>query len=322
MKTSNITLKKTLLAATIASGMLFTGAAQAGQIVMFDPGTFGSDNAFVGSDTSTVGTNKQIDMLNMVAVNNTVADSSKGTANEIIGNTDPDSMWGIVFGGNNTFTETFTFLVTTATLNNSIVERYGRIVDSDTDKHYADNSYVTIKANLSGTVADVAGLNSAAGNTAIANKLNLTYDAGGTFDFFFHNDGTTETGGTDTALGSFKVTSGVSTNGLESDPRVSLGWFTEATDATGFTDKNGDPFDPVSDLLQQFTQEVQVVAKSGSTGTNDLMVQVVSLSASQIFIGDSQFPAVPEPSTLAVFGIGLLGLGFAARRRKSKGVTA
>jgi PEP-CTERM motif len=61
------------------------------------------------------------------------------------------------------------------------------------------------------------------------------------------------------------------------------------------------------------------VNPTGLTDLSSLAINIVSLGGSDNFAVDNvvlRYTEVPEPGTLALFGIGLLGMGLARRRRK------
>lgn len=343
MKTSSSTFKNTALAAAVAGGVLVAGlAAQAQQIITFNPGTVTAVNTNIYGSPVVLGdllaapglngTGILHDQLNLIAGNvsgsNAGADPAGGT-------------WGININADRTFTETFRFNVLTGQLNGIINRTYGvntAISGLNTVPEF-DSTYVSIVAQLSGTisVAGHAALATASNNIEVADAMELTYDnfgsaaaiaAGGTgtFEFFFHPEG--DITGTATSIAVFGLTYGAGDTVI-SDDRFELAFKTEATSIAGnpsFLDENGDVFNPLTNLLQTFTQAVAVsdIDKTLDIGGNPTGVYNVSVISNQAaaIAGLSVFPAVPEPSALAVFGIGLIGLGLVARRRKSKSIAA
>lgn len=316
MMTKNNTFKKTLMATAVASGMLFAGAAQAQQIITFDPGTpDGVDRTALLGGNAFDGSAVQTDRLNMIAVNDSLAESGIAA-----GDTE-NSTWRLSVAADGSFTESFTFVVTSATLNNATQAVYGSPnLGAPGSALDPDDTYVTVRASLSGQLNNsVASVLAAGSTTGVADLLNVTYDAGGTFSFFFFDDFDADPAVAGDPIGVFEVVNGQSNVGL-SDARVEFGWDTVAQSGVDpfFRDASGNPFNPITELLQDFTQTVEVFSVTDNlNGTID--INVFSRGAA---LGFSEFPNVPEPGALALFGVGLLGLGVVSYRRRKQVIAA
>jgi hypothetical protein len=317
MKTG-IKLKGTLLAATAACAFMFAGAAEAQQTITWTPGTPSAAGLIAAaaatpfSSPDYTGGAILTDRINMVAVNNNL--SSLGSCS-----TGTHSCWTLNFNAAGDLTlETFTFLVQTTELNgavNSVLGGDGLSAAGATGPF--TQSYVSVAVTLTGHLAGGASavsdiISAGSDTTAIAELLDITYDTG-TFIYSFHSGFDASVAGT--PIGQFDLVSGGSDTGIV-DNRIELGWDTVANAdlSPEWLNESGNPFDPFTALLNNITQNVEI---SGATsdGAGGAIVDIFSRGA---LVGFSEFPSVPEPGTLALFGIGLIGLGAVARRRNTK----
>tara|TARA_R110002167_G_scaffold22064_10_gene79396 strand:+ start:53126 stop:54178 length:1053 start_codon:yes stop_codon:yes gene_type:complete len=75
---------------------------------------------------------------------------------------------------------------------------------------------------------------------------------------------------------------------------------------------NVDPATPTADQLGYVTSAASFVDEGAAAGQADkVVIRQTTLD------GSAQIPSIPEPGTLALFGLGLVGLGAAASRKKA-----
>lgn len=214
------------------------------------------------------------------------------------------------------FTETFQLVGTGATAPNGDIILPNPI-----------GSNVVINVTLSGTIGNYdPGANAP---TTLANAatnigddvFSIDFDAG-TAEFFFDADGNPATGGDQTSTAQLALVDGGATQFSFENPTATsalgaLFAFTQV-DAGVFATESGTDYADLLGLqilLAVADGSVDLESVGGTVGGsptgNDELEIVVSDNGTTIFATD-----VPEPGTLALLGVGLLGLGLMNRRRK------
>jgi hypothetical protein len=308
------TYKKLAFSVAAAGALTFTSMASAA-VVDFRPGTadqpqvdysgFGDLDPDLSAGSAAVA----LDQMNFIAYGNNLIE---GTQNDTTWSVDIDLASG-------TFTETFTFVLVTSenTSVGSAETSYG-----NPENDGANASYVTVVADLQGRVAVD---NSFPGPPV---NMHLIYEdvaevAGAPhFDWYFWDDGVASNcgGGLATSdadcvagfFGSMDVTGSVQT--AENDPgKSTLAWSGSFNSdlVSGTLSRGGVDLD-----------ETGVVTFTTNTVTPD---ETSANSSTQILEFDSENNTtimnfqVPEPSALGLMGIGILGVGLAAIRRRRQG---
>lgn len=295
-KMINKTLRKGMLTTVAAGGLLLAASAAQAAPVFFAPGTpdvGATDHTPLGIAAADKATPTRADIFNWQARNNAL-NTGPGAPNA-------HRTWNINILDDNSFSETFTFFLQSTT--NSAA---GTAAGYGNAGGFFD-TFVTMIVSASGTVND---------HTASTENLVLNYDTA-TFDWYFHPDGVAEDCSIPLACSAFASFAGTGTGTPEvaaNPDRWELEWSAEITSLTGnqLTDLNGDPLDdPETDIEFKITnQTIQLQSDTGVVGGSRTLV-VGLLDA-----GTTVFTSVSEPGTLALFGIGLLSVGLAARRRR------
>jgi hypothetical protein len=302
------------LAAAAAGAMMFAGvSAQASQL-HFTPNPAGGATvsatiAGEGGLSSSLNTGVDLTKMTWQAVNDS------GAANT----------WAITTDGSGNLSEMFTFNLLQTDNNGADNAIFGKAGNNTLNNF--NLSHVTMEVIVnSGTAtsigdggSDATGVSGAAGVDPFAA---IYTDV--TFNMYFHPDGNTETDPQGNLIAIFSG-SGDATNGANN--KSTLEW--DATlvaalagvfeyDGSDVTDGAGDFGDGLSTATENFilkttTQVIQV----GDVNQDDSGLNNRNLLVGLDSGGTSVFAAnVPEPGALALFGIGLVGLGMAARRRQ------
>ena len=317
MGTKGFKTKATLTATALASALLVAaGTAQAQNVLSFLP----------GANATGIPSGSGIEDL-------TVASPPKRQFDKLVwdaGNNDlrTGGDWKIKSSNaaGTAFTETFTFMLNKLQLGFPPVVT-GVYGDKGSGAPDYTNSYVTMVVDTFGTTNGGFVIDSA--SSPAATNLNYT---GGTMTMYFHTDGVAEDcGGTEAAtcnsgtgshtdvvkIADFTILSGTA-RPVTGNARTDLAWNVQLNTATNTAFFNADGSAITSPTLFAFTDQ-QVLAgtiteASPDADNSDAEITVISNGIAQ---GGTIF--VAEPGTLALFGAGLVGLGFAARRqRKAK----
>lgn len=301
----NKTSRKGLTVAALAAGALFVATA-ADAAVNFRPGTSDTGggvgctaavsnifDAFFGGATDTA---NLCGAPNNAPVTQALDLMVWDTADVGLG----DSTWFInIDTQTGAFTETFMMGLTTTSLN-GVETGYG-LNESST--------YVTMELNLTG---QMTSFDTDLGST----ELIGTYDAGSTMTMRFHSDGSVDPFLAD---GSVIAVFNLVTPSVVQDG--SLVGVTELRFRAEFDQSAGTPDGIFAVGSTDFNDTPSPILKVTTNTFNDgFVVSSVSDGLTVVRVGEASRASsvfqIPEPGALGLFGLGLLGLGIAARRQR------
>lgn len=327
------TLKNGLLAATMFGAFAVATSGAQAETIFFNPGASnggGNTNfltALIGPGAADLDANTAVDQFNWAAVNRTTSGAPVFGSNHQQWRIAPTSGGDNVLDSGETFSEFFDFHLTTV-LNTGGSEAYGSTLALG-NPGTPFPTHVFMTADLSGNVVS-------SGADPI-NDLELQYTVAN-FKMFFDVDGDKNTDGTaatdNILIAEFGATvrEGSAESGSNNilDLLWDVSWDTALEgvfflDEAGTKDVTANDLDGVDgnglkDVLNDAGQEgrffklTQQAVRLGNPGSDGAGLIVASQGDAT---GTSVINSVPEPGTLALFGLGLLGLGVASRRRQS-----
>ncbi len=325
-------IRNGLLTATFAAALMMSVSAVNATAIGFTPGaaTGTSFNDFGGPALDVL---NKVDVFQWTTLNDeqvlsgTTSDPVAGTAGTIgLGATEAGQSWFLSIndiGGDgastdDTFTETFAFSLIGTQANDEFgTDQYG----------FGNESHVYMTITTTGTLKNISGDTAYDQDTAFA----LAYDTA-LFKMFFDVDGRTgdDVSEADIKIAEFSLISGGSTvfeadnsGEIRSDYSWNTSWDTafegvfdvpfgagDATDGPGLAELR-------PGLLAFKLTDQDVRRNFDSAGSDSCDGNVCYLLTSDGLTTGTSKISVPESGTLALFGIGLLGLGAAMRRRKT-----